>query len=61
MVFVVLGLYGFVVPWFQEITKVPFDLFLIDIGLIPKVFEILINGSSGLFGARLFLKLTKMH
>ena len=40
------------VPYYQNVMS----CFLIDIGLISKNFKILLDGSSGLFGACLFEK-----
>ena len=41
---------SFGVPYYQ----IPISCFLIDIGLISKIFKIILNGSSGFYGARLF-------
>ena len=46
--------YGFMVVWFQEVHKSSISCFLIDIDPISMIFEILFNGRSPLFGARLF-------
>ena len=61
------GFNFFLVSWFQRfkkslnvfvgnlvhITNCPFHVFLLDIALRSKIFEILLNGSSELIGARL--------
>ena len=44
----------FLVSKFQRFTKFSISCFLIDIGPISKILEILLNGSSGFVGARLF-------
>ena len=52
--FIVLWFCGFKFSWFQEVATFPSHAFLTNIGLIAKIFEILLNGSSGFVGARLF-------
>ena len=43
-----------------HITKIAISCFLIDIDLISKILKILLDGSSGYFGARLFELLENM-
>ena len=50
---------GFEDCWFLDfkvsrIYQIPISCFLLDIGRISEIFEILLNGSSGFFGAHLF-------
>ena len=49
--FMVLRFYGFFV---SKIDQISISCFLEDIGLISKIFKILLDGSSSFFGARLF-------
>ena len=42
------------IPNLFHITKFPFRVFVIDIDLITKISKILLDGSSGVVGARPF-------